>query len=221
MERERVWARRQPKTGVASNYISRFNLRPGDIVALWCRVSTPWQQRRGHLADQEATLRRAVAAAGAHVAVVVPWEGSGADSTSLAYAAAEAQRHGATVLLAESTDRFVRSARYSACCQNWLPLDGDFEYLRYMTDGFPLMTLIDPDATPGQMRAYQTRRGQTETGRKGGRPAVVRPGDKRRRRENELPKVLEKVTDGGSLRQISREIGIPISTLQEWLQKYD
>ena len=63
-----------------------------------------------------------------------------------------------------------------------------FEELRRITLGVPLVTLHNPDASPEDERSYQTKRGQEAKG-SGGRPRDKKPGHKTRERKEKLPKV--------------------------------
>ena len=132
-------------------------------------------------------------------------------------AAAYAAKHDA-VLVFESTDRAIRHPDYhSRANPNAQARDVDLEELRQWTDGVPLFTLLPPNATSGEVRAYQTKRGQATKGRKGGRPRKNPPGYKKQRRQKLLRRVLKLRRNGASYRKIARECGVPTTTLHAWV----
>ena len=93
----------------ASKYISPFKCGPGDKFVIACRVTRQWQ--KPHLAHQEAKLRRAVKKCGGTVVHAHCRRACGDWPVWLGYAVEVAKQHGAK-LLAESTDRFLRSSDY-------------------------------------------------------------------------------------------------------------
>src|SRR5690348_6913412 len=111
MKRKRLLARTQLfaeyKSGKAIRFIRSFKLRPGQLVYLICRVSNC--QRRRNRDDQEANLHEAVEATGAIVVDLYRIVISGRNPYWLRQAAHEAREAGATVMLAETTDRFIRN----------------------------------------------------------------------------------------------------------------
>lgn len=209
--------RRRFKPGRASDYIclAAKYLKPGTRVVLCLRVSRYAQKRHGNLADQEANLRKAVARRGAIVVAVVRHVGSGYDPDWLAVAAGRAAVHGA-VLLAETTDRFIRTRLYDRDCQDVQARPGDLEYLRYCTDGMLLLTDLRPDATPEEVRTYQIRRGRLEKDKQGGRP--MRP---KNRRAKLKPEALKLRRDGVPLSEIEKRLKLPLSTVQRWVSHFD
>jgi hypothetical protein len=213
-----VRARLRP--GKASNFISPVNLRSGDKVVHWRRVSGGEQDRQGNLRRSEANLRRAVAPWGP--TSPASWRWCGAATIPCGWAVPWPWR-GNTArwpCWRKTTDRFIRSSEYSKTNQAPQARTEDLDHLRYMTDGFPVMTLLDPDASPAEVRAYHTCRGQRKTGRRGGRPRQHEAGYKKRRRGSLRPRAQKLHRVGKSLRQISRELNVPHSTVQGWLKKH-
>ncbi len=171
-------------------------------MVLYCRVSGREQERIGTLERQVAFVRAKAADLGLVVVDVVVCTLSGWDEDRFEEARAMAEAHGAS-LLAHTADRFVRSDIFYETEQRAAP--GWFEFAKMarlagtargldvppVNGGVRLVTLVDPDAPAAVVRAAQCARGQMTSGRKGGRPAVKRPGDTKRRRERSLPKVLE------------------------------
>ncbi|MBA3481315.1 MAG: helix-turn-helix domain-containing protein [Pirellulales bacterium] len=208
---------RIPPAGKASNYISPLNLPRGSKVVLCCRVSGYEQHRTEKLARQVAALRREAEQRGLIVIDVVTHVGSGIDPSWLADAAVLAERLGAT-LVAETTDRFIRSSRYSKVVQDAQATEADLGQLRLFTYGVPLATLLHPAASPAQVRSYQRKRGQRATGRRGGRPVVPTPGYKKLRRERRWAVVARLHRRGLSLRSIADWTDVPEATVRRWLK---
>jgi hypothetical protein len=214
------------KAGKASRFIRLFDLKPGDRVYLVLRVSNCERER--NLIDQEVNLRRLVEAVGAIVVGVYRISISGRDPYWLGYAARQAQKLGATVLLAESTDRFIRNRYYHSSKHNRKNLQAtekQLEELAYWTRGMKLMTHLHPDASPSEVRSYQSKRGQREKRRKGGRPKNRTAGYKKRRQEEKIGLVLwlhRNNPQKWSVRRIAEKpmVNVPKSTVHEWIQKY-
>lgn len=144
--------------------------QPGLRVVLYCRKSSyERQQRRRNLAEQASDLREEAERLGANVlAIFRCWECSyeldyAVDRSTLVAAAEFARRHRA-VLVAETTDRFLRHPEI-----NRLPTVSQYEKLRRITGDVALATLVHPD---DDGRSHQTKRGQRAKGRRGGRPPL-------------------------------------------------
>lgn len=175
------------RAGQASLCIHKYDeLRPGDKVMLVVCVS--WRdratKRQNNLADQERNLRRHVEARGAEVVGVHRWIGPRYDSDCVLAIVSGAKRRGAKYLLAETTDRLVRHQLFHSVKRpNLQATDGQLQEVADAADGLLLMTHLDPDATPSEVRSYQRKRGQWAKGNKGG-------GSKRKgydRRYEQLP----------------------------------
>jgi hypothetical protein len=96
--------------GIAAQYILLFILlRPGDRVMILARKSGC--ERGNNLDEQVANLRRIIEAAGAIVVGVYRYTSRGYEH-QVGCAAYRAKQLGATILLAESTDRIVRNLHY-------------------------------------------------------------------------------------------------------------
>jgi len=202
--------------GDACKYIKHCEaeIKPDDKVVLVCRVST--ENQRPHLHAQELALRRWVAARGAVVVGVVHRVGRGCDddygSTHLTWlrrVALKAIAKGATII-AESTKRLIRHPGFSERWRDAQARDTDLADLSEYTLGVPLTTLLHPNAPPAEVCGYQTKRGG------GGRPSVTRPGYKKARREELLPRVREMLAAGCSVRYIARTLTIPRRTARAW-----
>jgi len=214
-----AWNRTEP--GKASICINKFKCRMGDRFVLYVRVSDCSQNKNGNLRDQIAQLLAAVEDAGGIVIDVITDVCSGYTPIRILYAAHIARKHGAT-LLAEATDRFVRSpAFHSKTNPTARARRTDIESLMLWTDGVKLMTLIDPDAALAEVRSCQTKRGMQQKGRMGGRPDKPKPGDKKRFREVWRSKVLRLHRKGWSQRAIAKCTPVPRTTIRNWVAAAD
>lgn len=234
-EREKRWAdvardaSRPSKSaksppGVASKYIEHLArlVEAGAVrrAVLWCRVSERDQYRRGNATDQEANLRRELAALGVPVVDSYLDVGPGWDTAAgkLQEAIASARRTGA-VVVAETADRFLRSEDFHTKDNpDALPTVAQFRKLAKLAAGVTLATVVDPVETPEEVRSYQSKRGQSAKENRGGRPRKRSPGYMFRRREDLLPLVLRLSAEGKSEREIERKTGVPRSTIQDWLR---
>jgi hypothetical protein len=212
--------RRRLERGKASDYIRLCDLKPGDLVVLWCRVSRSEQNRTQKLNRQVLNLRAAVERMGAVVVAVVTHVGPGWDPEWLVRPTAIAKRHGAA-LVAEAVSRMVRSHAYHSV-NNPEAQANEFELqeLRRYTYGVELLTLLDPDATPGEERAYQTKRGQKMSGRVGGRPPKKPAGYKKERYLQNRVKVRWCVVAGIKGRRLARFLNVPDATARAWVRRF-
>ena len=151
---------------------------------LWLRVSHRGQKE--HLRSQATAIKRALVARG------VQWIGgkrvigpANADSTRREFAdlIRMAEQHNAFVV-AESTSRFIRSDEFSSQYnRNAWPTPDEFDQLKRLARGVPLVTVHHPDLPPKEKRREQTKRGMLRKEKRGGRPH--KPGYKKRQRERE------------------------------------
>ena len=191
-------------------------LRPGDPVVLYARVSTPRQERAGHLGRQMAHLRRCAAEAGltivAEVQVVCP----GWHHRRFGRAGYLAWKHDASIL-AHTTDRLIRPRQWWPA-QSALPTQYDLHWMTSLVPyGVRLVTVIHPDADAKTIRSAHTLRGQALSGRRGGRPRSA-AGAKKRLRDRLLPLARALRFAGNGVRAIAREIGVPAATVSDWLR---
>lgn len=193
-------------------------LRSGDSVIICVRVSRRCQQIAGNLDDQEKHLRRLAAEREVTVIEVVRHVGPGWDFSWLNSAITRAKECGAK-LLAESVSRLVRSVRYhSVEDPDAQPSERQLELLRGLSDGVSLVTALDPNASPAEERAFQTKRGQTFKDRRGGRPPSKSPGYKLARRRKLKPIARQMRAEGASLGEIVKQTGVARSTVRYWVQ---
>ena len=141
--------------------------------------------------------------------------GRGGELAGLGQAAAKA-READAVLLACTVDRCARGKfGKSAAGPDELGL------LDYLTEaaGVQLVTWLDPNATASQQSGCLTKIGQRVTGKRGGRPKVKRPGHMKQLRLKNQKAALAMLAKGQSVRDVSRELGVPRATLQDWKKK--
>lgn len=195
-------------------------LTPGDAVVLFARASHHQQSRRGNLRRQQAHLRDAAEAHRWTVAEIIATVASGQQpGIEFDRAVMSAQRHGARAIVAESTDRYVRSAAWRsdvARRRSIEPARHGLSRLIVAADGVQLATLIDPDAGYAAAHAAHIRRGQEMSGQTGGRP---RAESKKQRRERLRARALELRAAGMSYRGIEAQLGgeVSSSTIRDWV----
>ena len=128
---------------------------------------------------------------------------------------------GNAIVVAESVARFIRNIEYNSVT-NWnaKPTVADYNRLQLETDGVKLATLINPDATPEEIRSYETKRGKKSKGNPGGRPKKCSPGYKKRERQKFLPIVLERYKQNKNIAVISRSVNLKYDTVYSWIVKF-
>ena len=209
--------------GIASDYISDIrSLKSGQRIVIYCRVSSCAQEHSKNLSDQEENLKRELEQRGFSVIESFQEVGSGwrRDRDRLLLAA-EIARENNAVIVAESVTRFIRSRDFNSKT-NWKVKPTVAEYRRFLreTQGVKLATLEAPDATPQEIRSYETKRGKKLKGNPGGRPKKCCPGYKKREREQYLPIVLDLYKKGMNIAAIARRTQINYNTVYSWIMKY-
>ena len=169
---KRVSAKRRLVRGNAGNYIKHNVIRSGDTVVLACRVSGHTQHRGRNDANQRDGLREKVERLGGEIVGVVCVEAAGFDPCWIRPAVIIARQHGA-IIVAESTDRFVRHpAFHSKKAWRLQARECDLQELALFADGVTLVTILHPNALPEEVRQHQTNRGLKSKNKRGGRPAT-------------------------------------------------
>lgn len=200
----------------ASQHIFHLSaLKPGPVVLL-CRESQ--RHQRQHLEHQEAELNLQLDRMGCEGIAVYKETASGwaEDRFKLELAAVRAKEAGA-VLVAESTCRFIRGFRLKGTKKNVPPSILEFHRLKTLVDGARLATLLHPDTPENEVRKYQTKRGQTWSGNRGGRPKVQMTN--KQRRKLKMPKALALHEAGRSYREIGKSLGVAWSTIRDWIKR--
>ena len=191
-------------------------------MVIYGRVSGNDQERSQNLSDQVKNLERELEKLGFNVIESIGEVGAGwkGDRERLALAAKIAREKKA-IVVAESVTRFIRSRDYNSVT-NWnaKPTVADYNRLQLETDGVELATLINPDATPEEIRSYETKRGKKSKGNPGGRPKKRDPGYKKRERQMYLPIVLERYKQNKNIAAIARSVNLKYDTVYSWIVKF-
>ncbi len=193
----------------ASQHLAHVdNLKPGRVV-IYCRVSR-WHQ---NLEKQAANVTCEFEKMGFDVVTVLVEVASAdaEDRVKLELAAIKAKQAEA-ILVAASTDRFLRGFRLDGENRRITvsPNALDWERFLALVDGAKLATLRPPDMDWRKVRGFQTKQGEA------GRPPG--PMTKKRRRELKAPEAVKLRQDGLSLRKISRALSVPCSTVRDWIE---
>jgi DNA invertase Pin-like site-specific DNA recombinase len=227
-ERRRMAARRlNSPVAIPSNYLHRLKrlIQRGVVIEVgrYSRVSESGaQQHRKNYLDQWRKLRKGIKKLGAKVGKAF-WDvdyGCNVDRPGLKNAIAWAKAKPGRILVAETTDRWLRHPEFGRSNLKALPTEAQFEELLELADGVLLATLWHPDLPPGKVRSRQIKRGHSEKGNRGGRPRTETPGDKKRWREKKLPLVLYWHKREGSRREIAAATGVPFNTVARWIRQY-
>jgi DNA invertase Pin-like site-specific DNA recombinase len=133
----------------------------------------------------------------------------------------KAREYSNAVIVTTSSDRFLRHRDFhSVENPNILPTIEDFEQLKELTGDIPLLTLLNPDMPPQEVRSYQSKWGQRAKGNKGGRPRKKVAGYKKQQRIQKLGRVIRLYKKGKKISVISFKTGIKRSTITDWIEKY-
>jgi len=213
----------------ASHYIAHIDDLPPGPVVLFLRVSTPGQERKGHLDHQESKLRQ-LKDRGFDIIGVFRETGAGWAAVRVRFETAAAiSKDGGATLVAESSGRFIRTYRYGERVKearqrrgerktvHLLPNVAEYEALLALVDGAALATLHHPNMPEAEVRGEESKRGQAATGNRGGRPKGKM--SKKQRRELNMPKVVELRKSGLSFRAIGEKLGIAWSTTWAWMMR--
>ena len=186
-------------------------------MVIACRESG-WEQNRTHkLKRQAAYLRNYVRERGGKVIALFTHVGSGWDATWIGNAADEARENGAKILF-ECVNRAARHPAYhSESNFTAQARTSDLEDVRYWAKGVELVTVLQPDATPEEERSFQTKRGQSISGNKGGRP---RKRQRTIRPHETIRQAMELRAAGSSYGEIANALDVPRATVQSWVKRY-
>lgn len=219
--RGRRGPRGQNKANRASSHIQWIeSIIPGTKVVLWCRVSGRLQKARGNNADQERALRAEAKKRGLEIVGVRSYVGNTANAEAELYHAANLAANAGAILLAESSSRFARNPNFTPPRPHLVAGFMEWADLRWVCGGITLVTLLHPDATWQDERAYQSKRGQEQKDNAGGRPPKAQPGYKKRRRAVMKDKVLRCVRRGLSVRATARLLNEHPTQIQRWREKW-
>jgi Resolvase, N terminal domain len=208
-----------------SNYFQPIeNIKPGPVV-LVVRVSSRSQKDNQNLDNQESRGKAILERLGFTVVKVfretVPgwkkmFKKDVLQRSVLRKAFLLARKLGCPVV-AESADRFRRRwVRDWKDRRKQLPLRvRDVERLMQEADGVCLVTLVHPDEPHGTVRSHQTKRGQSEKNRKGGRQTDKTP-KKRYRKMNFSKARWMRLLKMGGRGTIEKMTGVPVGTQRRW-----
>jgi hypothetical protein len=121
------------------------------------------------------------------------------------------------VVVAETTDRYVRHERYTNLNQDLQATLEQMQEVSRIAGDVKLFTRIDPDATPSECRSAQIERGQDQKGQKGGGNRKKEPGWKKELREAKKPEARKMLKRGMSYGQIGKALGVNRRTVWGWL----
>lgn len=180
-------------------------------VVLYVRVSERDQERRRTYLRQIRWCRQQLEKRGIKVFMVLRETRSGylmQERLVFQWALEVAAKRGCP-LVAETTDRLLRSSKYrSDIAPHAFP--SVFELFRFaqFCRGVFVATILHPDTHWKEVRAHQTSRGMKSV------PCAV--GGKKARRLDAHPRVLARVQAGESDRVIAAEEGVARSNVQRW-----
>ncbi|MHC4123234.1 MAG: helix-turn-helix domain-containing protein [Planctomycetota bacterium] len=223
----------QVNTVKASNYLhwlKKYRRKyPNSIAVLYNRESSyPQDYKRNH-ETHEKVLRRVCKKYGINVVRFYCETCSGkmwnADRQELRRAVRKAlmkiKKGKHAFILATSSDRYLRNIDFHTIDNPAvLPTEVEFEKLKKLTRGVPLVTLLNPDRSWRSVRGYQSKWGQRVKGNKGGHPVSKRPRWTIKRREEKLPAVNRLVKKGWNPTDIARKVKLPRQTVSDWIDKY-
>lgn len=222
------------KSAKASKYLHHlkkyFKKHPDMRVVIYCRVSACMQGCKGNLMTYKKLLRRRLKKLGIHIIgrchceVSSGWNMDFDKRPALKQAIEKAQKHIArgknVVIVAASSDRFLRNKDYTTNQPDLLPTKAEFEELKELTCNIPLATLLNPDMPPKQARGIQSKWGQKAKRNQGGRPRKKAQGYKKQEKLEKLPIVLRLYKKGRKVCEITFKTGIKRSTIKDWIKKY-
>jgi len=194
-------------------------------AVIYARVSTGAQGYKRNLDTYEKVLRRKlkklnITVVGCYPEISSGWILDYDERLALANATKEAIKQKA-VIVAPSADRFLRNRDFHTKENpDILPTKAEFEKLKKLTCGVPLVTLLHPDMPPRRVRGYVSKWGQKTKGNKGGRPKKNPPGYKKKQRLKKLPRVLRLHKKGASWGDINALTGVAKTTAADWVRKY-
>lgn len=188
-------------------------------IVVYCRVSSPRQEKEGNLQRQLDAVRYKLERLGVTSRVIDVISGNESsrmsDNRLLLERATAIARCNNAILVAESRCRFLRSVHNDGSSQRERPTVRDMVNFRHIVNTVVAATIEHPD---NSARSEQISRGQAASGNFGGRPRKHRLGYKREIRDANRSTALKLRTEGQSIRSIARALSIPKSTIARWLR---
>jgi DNA invertase Pin-like site-specific DNA recombinase len=192
---------------------------PKMLAILYLRVSGRSQNRNGNLKNQERVLQRklkklSVPVIDCFYEVKSGWI-TGHKRGILRQAICKAQQYPNAVIVATSTDRFLRNRNFTTDKPDLMPTVEEFETLKKIAGDIPLLTVLYPDLPADEVRSEQSKWGQMVKDNKGGRPLR----HKKQRRLQKLPEAIRLYEEDKRISEIARQIKIARSTVDDWIKK--
>ena len=228
----RRWIKSKPaKASEYLHHLDEYHKQHPNIRAIiYCRVSIRLQEDTTHNLDTyEKLLRRELKKRKIPVAVRCYREICGGwilneDRLALVHAVEEAKNHKGrkrtTVIIAASSDRFLRNIDFTTEEPDIIPTEAEFEKLIELTCDVPLLTFLPPDMSPKKVRGYQIKWGQKAKCNQGGRPRKKTPGYKKRIKEEKLPTLKQLYKEDKTPSHIAKRLNIPYTTISDWIKKH-
>lgn len=205
-----------PKAGKASKYILTADYTREEPYQPFLRVSTCQQGKRQNLLGQEIHLTRILAQAGRTILPPIrfEWSGRGMERLEKTFEASnQAQKYGA-ILLAATTDRFIRSCLFRSNHRLYCQAQASEEELqdwKLTVGNTPVMTHLHPDSTPGECKALLTLWGLAVKDKE--------PGYKKRRKLDLKAKVIELRLLGWGYQRIGKTLQVTRTTVEKWVKE--
>jgi DNA invertase Pin-like site-specific DNA recombinase len=219
----------QSKPAKASNYLHHladyYKQYPDMVAIIYLRESACMQDYNDNGKSHKRVLRKKLKKLNIPIVgcfyEVCSGKKLNEEREALINAVRKAKSYNNTVIIATSSDRFLRHKDYhSVENPNILPTEANYMQLKKLTDVIPLLTLLSPDMPPMEVRGYQTRWGQKTKGNKGGRPRKKVAGYKKIQREQKLGRVIRLHNKGKKRSEIAYKTGIKLGTINDWIVKY-
>jgi DNA invertase Pin-like site-specific DNA recombinase len=211
-----------------SNYIQWIETAKYRRLILYARASRRTQKE--NLESQISKLGKEVKKRGIEVVYIFSEIVGGHMEMNDEYSPARSKFYKAIALahrsgcgiLAESVCRFRRGwmSKENKQKKGQRPLSiFEIETLMEEAKGVPLVTIVHPDSPPdkGNTRSYQTKRGQSEKNKKGGRLPIKRP--KKEKRKRLWSHVMQMRKAGIGWGTISEKTGVSIRTVRDWIRR--
>ena len=199
----------------ASNFFTPLDHIPRGHVknaVILLRVSS--ESQKSNLRYQDYGIKRKLKKKGIKVVKTVEEVASGKqiDRPKFRRAVKLATKYGA-IIVAESNDRFLRSAKYSKTNQDATPTEDEFRELMRVTQGVQLATYLDPDLGWKDVRRSQSIRKQEIKGEWVGRPKKQAGRGDPERKKMLLLKVRWMLWVGAPLKNIAEVLGVSHTTV--------
>jgi hypothetical protein len=123
-------------------------------------------------------------------------------------------------VLADNSTRILRHENFHSRLRPSLRAsDSQWDDLKCFAGPVRIATIADPALANSAIRSGEIRRGHSYSGNQGGRPAKSESRQCKEEREAKLPTALKLFEEGLSKRAIAASIGVPKSTVHDWITK--